>query len=137
MLNSFDKQQVKQLIDFIITMPQEDDEKTGHRFPYMASEVLNCDVHKVNEFFFTTEQEFQDEKAKKLKLEQSEADPILSESDISNFLSENKLDDNIKQNAKYDETNQEENNKEGGSEINNTDKIEQEEVFEEASKFLK
>jgi hypothetical protein len=53
-----DKDKVKKLIDYIIIeLLNEEDYNKVHRYPYMACEVLNCDVPKINNFLFSTNKE--------------------------------------------------------------------------------
>lgn len=52
---SFDQEKVKLLLDYIIKFPKEDDYKIGYKFPFIASEILNCDIDKILNYFFTYE----------------------------------------------------------------------------------
>lgn len=33
-------------------MPEQDEHKRGHKFPFVASEVLSCDIRELFELFF-------------------------------------------------------------------------------------
>lgn len=50
---------MKFLVDYIIKEPTVDEHKKGHKFPFVAAEILNCDVNKINEYFTLTEAELE------------------------------------------------------------------------------
>lgn len=54
---SFDKEKVKNLIDYIIQEPSDDEFKRGHKYPFVSSELLNCDTQKLLDFFICTNEE--------------------------------------------------------------------------------
>lgn len=41
LISYLDRDKVKQLIDFITVMPEEDEHNRGHKYPFIASEVFN------------------------------------------------------------------------------------------------
>lgn len=44
---------MSQLVEFIIQMPPENsNEKRAFRYPFYASELLSCEISKVEEAFF-------------------------------------------------------------------------------------
>jgi hypothetical protein len=92
---SFDKKNVKQLLDYIISEPQSDDHKRGHKYPFIASEILNCDVSKINEFFTATDSELSAKERKCSSISNNDSDMVLSQEDhlhgFSNFAQEDKL----------------------------------------------
>lgn len=50
---SFTHEKLKKLIDFITVMPQADaDHTTGHKFPFLAGEIFNCELSSILEKFF-------------------------------------------------------------------------------------
>jgi len=49
------RDRLKQLIDYITTMPEEDDQKTGHKFPFVVNELFSLDNSKINDKFFNEE----------------------------------------------------------------------------------
>lgn len=52
-MNFFDHDKVKELVDFIISMPPEDcSHDRGHKYPFMASEIFNSELSKINDIFF-------------------------------------------------------------------------------------
>ena len=48
-----DREKIKQLIDFITEMPEEDEHNRGHKYPFIASELFNTDMDEVTNKFFT------------------------------------------------------------------------------------
>ena len=46
------RDRVKQLLDMILVMPEEDEHKRGHKYPFVASEVLSCDIRELFDLFF-------------------------------------------------------------------------------------
>ena len=84
---SFDKQNVKLLLDYIISEPVNDDHKKGHKFPFIASEILNCDVNKINEFFTATEAELLAKDRKCSSVSNADSDMVLSQDDHLNAFS--------------------------------------------------
>src|SRR5207342_3512845 len=76
---------VRRLIDYIITEPEVDDLKRGHKFPFVASELLNCDVGKINDYFTTTEAEFVIKDRKVSNISQADSDMILISEDHFHF----------------------------------------------------
>jgi hypothetical protein len=57
-----DREKIKQLIDFITVMPEEDEHKRGHKYPFLANEVFSCDMTEVLEkFFLPPSEDAQDE----------------------------------------------------------------------------
>lgn len=56
LLNYFKRDRLKQLIDYITVMPEEDDHRKGHKFPFLVNEIFSLDS-KLNEKFFEIEVE--------------------------------------------------------------------------------
>ena len=46
------RDKLKQLINFITVMPEEDEHKRGHKYPFIASEMFSCDMSDVIDMFF-------------------------------------------------------------------------------------
>jgi hypothetical protein len=81
---------VKNLIDYIIREPEGDDHKKGHKYPFMASEILNCDVNKINDFFTATEAELLLKERKMSSMSNADSDMVLSSDDHLNAFSNEK-----------------------------------------------
>ena len=68
LIKYLDREKIKQLIDFITVMPETDEHNRGHKYPFIANEVFNCDMAKVTDRFFISpaddiEEEEPDEQA--------------------------------------------------------------------------
>jgi len=53
LISYLNREKIKQLIDFITVMPEEDEHNRGHKYPFYASEVFSCDMTEVIDKFFT------------------------------------------------------------------------------------
>lgn len=47
-----DRKRVKQLIDLITVMPEEDEHKRGHKYPFVVYEIFNSEVQEIINVFF-------------------------------------------------------------------------------------
>lgn len=70
---------VKRLIDYITKMPEEDDHKKGHKFPFVVNELFSLDNSKLNDKFFNEEEIVEEDLTD--KKEESE-DENTSKSDV-------------------------------------------------------
>jgi len=52
LIKYLDRERIKQLIDLITVMPEIDEHKRGHKYPFVANEVFNCDIQEVIDKFF-------------------------------------------------------------------------------------
>ena len=57
----FNSEKVKKLIKLITEEPEEEDHLKGHKFPYIASEILKCDCPFISKRFILNEQEYDEE----------------------------------------------------------------------------
>ena len=57
----FDSEKVKKLIKYITEEPIEEDQLRGHKFPYIACEILKCDCPFISKRFILKEQEYDEE----------------------------------------------------------------------------
>ena len=57
LLKFLSKDKIKSLINYIIIEPKEDDQLKGHKFPFVASELLNCDIDNISDLFLMTNPE--------------------------------------------------------------------------------
>ena len=70
--NFFTKEKVKQMIDYIIKEPKNDDYNKGHKFPFVCSKLFNIEDKNIMKYFFMTNKEIEREeniftKSKELK----------------------------------------------------------------------
>ena len=54
----FDKNKIKQLIKYITVEPENDDYLKGHKYPYVASEMLKSECDFIQDLFVLTEEEY-------------------------------------------------------------------------------
>ena len=54
----FDKNKIKQLIKYITVEPKNDDYLKGHKYPYVASEMLKSECDFIQDLFVLTEEEY-------------------------------------------------------------------------------
>lgn len=52
LIKYLDREKVKQLIDLITVMPETDEHNRGHKYPFVANEVFNCDMQQILDKFF-------------------------------------------------------------------------------------
>lgn len=52
LIKYLDREKIKQLIDLITVMPEEDEHNRGHKYPFTANEVFNWDIQEVIDKFF-------------------------------------------------------------------------------------
>lgn len=69
----FNKDKIKQLIKYITIEPEEDDHLKGHKFPYVASEMLKNSSDEIMDLFVMTDEEYNN-KYKKVNQEKSEVE---------------------------------------------------------------
>ncbi len=57
-LNKFwNREHLKTLFDYITVVPEEDEHKRGHKFPFVASELFALENPQINDKFFNEEEE--------------------------------------------------------------------------------
>ena len=44
LINYLTRDKIKELINFITIMPEEDEHNRGHKYPFLSSEVFSCDT---------------------------------------------------------------------------------------------
>ena len=52
LIDYFDHEKLAILIDYITVMPEVDEHKRGHKYPFLAAEVFNCGINQVLDKFF-------------------------------------------------------------------------------------
>ena len=61
LINYLNKEKIKQMIDYIIKEPKEDDHNKGHKFPFICSKLFNVEETKIMKYFFKTNKELANE----------------------------------------------------------------------------
>ena len=107
---SFTHEKLKKLIDLITVMPPQDAEKNrGYKFPFLASEIFNCELNTVLEKFFEAPKPSETEKSTDEKTAGDDTadkttndgdgdsakmvDSLDPDKDLSDFLDAEKKDD--------------------------------------------
>ena len=57
----FNPKKIKKIIKLITEEPEEEDQLKGHKFPYIACEILKCDCPFISKRFVLNEQEYDEE----------------------------------------------------------------------------
>ena len=65
LIDYFNKERIKQMLDYIIKEPKEDDHNKGHKFPFLCSRLLNVEEENIMNYFLKTNKELKEEKNKK------------------------------------------------------------------------
>ena len=86
LIEYFDKDKIKRLLDYIIKEPEVDEQERGYKFPFLCSQIFGLELDKIMEPFFKTNKEFEEENKKK------------EESNDVNKEKEEKKDNNNKNN---------------------------------------
>ena len=76
---------MKKLVDFITVMPEEDEHKRGHKYPFVAAEIFNAEVMALIDQFFLTrgeyEEQLREKEREKESLERKNTDPGVDDDD--------------------------------------------------------
>ena len=134
LLKFFSKDKIKSLINYIIIEPKEDDQLKGHKFPFIASELLNCDEPSISDLFLLTNSELK-EKEDKEKINENKNssddfslkeknDNLQKEESKVEIKEENKKEINEENKEEKKEENKEENKQEKKINEYPNDKIE-------------
>lgn len=104
LIKYFDHDKLKTLIDYITVMPTEEDgHDRGHKYPFIAGEIFNCEINQILDKFFEApvkpikDDEDDDEKDDDKKSEDRAADSTPGES-----KNDNKAKDLAEEEAKKD-----------------------------------
>ena len=112
LLKFLSKDKIKSLINYIIIEPKEDDQLKGHKFPFVASELLNCDIENISDLFLMTNPELKQKNEKeKMNNDKNTSKDFLSK-DINDILSDLDKDKNEEEEKKENEDKNEKKEKE-------------------------
>ena len=123
LINFFDKDKVKQLLDYIIK-EQEDEKDKGYRFPFICSQIFGLEIEKIMKYFFMTNKQIEEEKERE-KEKQKEKERDLDDSDDTDSEKEEEL----KNNTDDKKPEQKEENKEKENEDKKEDAFSRLELF--------
>ncbi len=88
LIKFFTKEKIKSLINYIIKEPKEDNQLTGHKFPFVASELLNCDEQSISDFFLMTNNELKEKEDKEKIHHEKNSSKDFSSQNINDILNE-------------------------------------------------
>ena len=109
----------KKLIDYSIKMPEIDDNRTGHKFPFNSTEILCCDNGEITNIFLTENQVVIDDNINE------------KETNIDVDIDKLKKEEVDKEEEKKEENKEEEKNEEKKEEAKNKEKKKEENKEEE------
>ena len=109
----------KKLIDYSIKMPEIDDNRTGHKFPFNSTEILCCDNGEITNIFLTENQVVIDDNINE------------KETNIDVDIDKLKKEEVDKEEEKNEEKKEEEKNEEKKEEAKNEEKKKEENKEEE------
>ena len=100
LINYFNKEKIKQMLDYIIKEPKEDDHNKGHKFPFICSKLFNVEEIKIMKYFLKTNKELIKEKNEEKKEE--EKDDKNKNDDSINFDKDEEKNEDINNGNKDD-----------------------------------
>ena len=62
LIKYLNKEKIRQMLDYIIKEPKEEDHNKGYKFPFVVSKLFNVEEIKIMKYFFKTNKELIDEK---------------------------------------------------------------------------
>jgi hypothetical protein len=74
----FNKEKVKSLLKYVMLEPKEDEHNKGHKFPFVAAEILSCETMRIHELFLENENKFT-ENNKEIKEPENKEPEVLKE----------------------------------------------------------
>ena len=136
LIEYFDRDKIKRLIDYIIKMPEVDEHEKGYKFPFLCSQIFGLELDKMLNQFFVTNKQLEEENKKKEENQKGEEKKVESSNNESQQVapeqkekeSENK--DEAKKEPKEEEKKEEE-KKEEEKEEKKEEKKEEEKKEEE------
>ena len=114
LIEYFDRDKIKRLIDYIIKMPEVDEHEKGYKFPFLCSQIFGLELDKMLNQFFVTNKQLEEENKKKEENQKGEEKKVESSNNESQQVapeqkekeSENK--DEAKKEPKEEEKKEEE-----------------------------
>ena len=70
LIDYFDRNKIKRLIDYIIKEPEVDEQEKGYKFPFLCSQIFGLELDKMIDHFFVTNKQLEEEKKKNEKKEE-------------------------------------------------------------------
>ena len=70
LIDYFDRNKIKRLVDYIIKEPEVDEQEKGYKFPFLCSQIFGLELDKMIEHFFVTNKQLEEENKKNEKKEE-------------------------------------------------------------------
>ena len=70
LIEYFDRNKIKRLIDYTIKEPEVDEQERGYTFPFLCSQIFGLEIDKMIEHFFVTNKQLKEENKKNEKKEE-------------------------------------------------------------------
>ena len=70
LIEYFDRNKIKRLIDYIIKEPEVDEQERGYKFPFISSQIFGLELDKMIDHFFVTNKQLEEENKKNEKKEE-------------------------------------------------------------------
>ena len=96
LINFFTKEKIKQMLDYIIKEPKDDDYNKGHKFPFVCSKLFNIEEKKIMNYFHLTNNELSQLQKNEIIASQKNNNMKKSDEQKNDLIDNN--DDNL---AKY------------------------------------
>ena len=96
LINFFTKEKIKQMLDYIIKEPKDDDYNKGHKFPFVCSKLFNIEEKKIMNYFHLTNSELSQLQKNEIIASQKNNNMKKSDEQKNDLIDNN--DDNL---AKY------------------------------------
>ena len=94
LIDYFDKDKIKRLLDYIIK-EQEDEQNKGYKFPFLCSQIFGLEIDKIMKYFFITNKQLEEENKEKDK--QPENTKNIENAEEKKEENENKKEDEVKE----------------------------------------
>ena len=96
LIKYLNKDRVKQMLDYIICEPVNDDPIKGHKLPYVCSQIFSTEADSITKYFFKTNKQLEEEEKN-----------VINETNKNDEVKENKSVDNKKVEKKEENNNEE------------------------------
>ena len=96
LIKYLNKDRIKQMLDYIICEPVNDDPIKGHKLPYVCSQIFSTEADNITKYFFKTNKQLEEEEKN-----------VINETNKNDEVKENKSVDNKKVEKKEENNNEE------------------------------
>ena len=114
LIKYLNKDRIKQMLDYIICEPINDDPIKGHKLPYVCSQIFSTEADNITKYFFKTNKQLEDEE-KSADNEKNKNNEVKNNNEIlkaeENKSEDSKTEDNKSEGNKTEEKKEEDNNR--------------------------